>query len=154
MKKLILIFALLFSFTAFAKDDEPSKTDEALAKVVERALEVAEQTGNFVIEQAPDLLQEFYAWHIGSSIFWGIFGILLMIIGRHLPKLWLTKVEKGDKGGFFNYSEGYGDGEMPAWIFFTFANLIGFLTVISNIYDLVFISVAPKLYLIEYFLNR
>lgn len=38
--------------------DTPSKTDEVLAKALEAALEAAKTTGNFVVEQAPDVVQQ------------------------------------------------------------------------------------------------
>jgi len=82
MKKLILLIVLAFSLNINAqvkdstKVDSFQKTDEVLSKVVEKALIVAEKTGNFVIEQTPLLLQEFYKWHITESIL----GILLGLI--------------------------------------------------------------------------
>ena len=45
-----------------------NELEKQLAKVIEKAIQVAEETGQFVIDQAPDLLQEFYKWHIAKSI--------------------------------------------------------------------------------------
>ena len=38
------------------------KTDEQLAEILKKGLEAAEKTGNFVVEQAPDLIQQLIVW--------------------------------------------------------------------------------------------
>lgn len=157
MKKIFLILALTVSFlgnateTDSTKVDNFKKTDEVLSKVVEKALMVAEKTGDFVIEQAPLLLQEFYAWHICSSILFILLGIAFIIIGIRLPYFWLDKEEKKWD---FKYLNRYGDeGAISAWFCFGIGTIIGIIMLIVSIYDLVFILVAPKLYLIEYFIK-
>ena len=55
-----------------------NELEKQLSKLVEKGIEVAEQTGNFVIEQAPDLLQEFFRWHISKNIFLMIVFIVLV----------------------------------------------------------------------------
>ena len=74
---MVLVFSLSTNAQDSTKVDNFKKTDEVLSKVVEKALNVAEKTGDFVIEQAPLLLQEFYAWHIYSSIFFVFAGVML-----------------------------------------------------------------------------
>ena len=155
MKKVFLFMVLAFSLSTNAQDstkvDNFKKTDEVLSKVVEKALNVAEKTGDFVIEQAPLLLQEFYAWHICSSIFFIILGIAFIIIGIRLPYFWLDKEERNWD---FKYLNRYGDeGAISAWFCFGIGAIVGIIMLIVNIYDLVFILVAPKLYLIEYFIK-
>ena len=155
MKKLLTLFILAFSLSTNAQDstkvDNFKKTDEVLSKVVEKALNVAEKTGEFVIEQAPLLLQEFYQWHICSSIFFIILGIAFIIIGIRLPYFWLDKEERNWD---FKYLNRYGyEGAISAWFCFGTGTIVGIIMLIVNIYDLVFILVAPKLYLIEYFIK-
>ena len=53
--------------------------EELLKPYIEKALQLAEKTGEFVIEQAPELLQQFYAWHTVKNIA-GITGSVLLII--------------------------------------------------------------------------
>jgi hypothetical protein len=157
MKKIILLFVLAFSISinAQVKDstsvDSFKKTDEVLAEVVKKALLVAEKTGDFVIEQAPMLLKEFYAWHIWSSVFFIFIGIGFMFFGFRLPYLWLSK-EKGRYDS--RYFKRFGEEEVfLAWSSFTIGMAIGVSMVIINLYDLVYILVAPKLYLIDYFIK-
>lgn len=154
MKKVILLIVLAFSLSTNAQEkseDNFKKTDEVLSEVVKKALVVAEKTGNFVIEQAPMLLQEFYAWHIWSAVFFILLGISFIIGGIRLPYLWLSKEENNWD---YKYFKKYGDeGVIIAWFSYGIGLLIGIIMLICNIYDLVYILVAPKLYLIDYFIK-
>jgi len=117
--------------------------EEKINKLILKALEVAEQTGNFIIDQAPDILQEFYRWHTYKFIFWII---LLTLVGSFLTKpvikSWKALIEDDD--------------DLPNILIAVFGTLtvvtcLGFI--VSNLYNLIFILTAPKLYIIEYFLN-
>ena len=148
---MVLAFSLSTNAQDSTKVDNFKKTDEVLSEVVKKAIVVAEKTGDFVIEQAPLLLQEFYAWHICSSIFFIVLGIAFIIIGIRLPYFWL---DKESRNWDFRYLNRYGDeGAIAAWFCFAIGILIGIIMLIVNVYDLVFILVAPKLYLIEYFIK-
>ena len=156
MKTKILFIALMITSLSFAQTDSTKvnnfqKTDEVLSEVVKKALTVAEKTGDFVIEQAPLLLQEFYAWHIFSKIFWIIFSIILIFIGRYLPNLWLHKSPiRSNSDEFFGkyIYDGFG-----TWVFFSLSIISGSVIMITNLYNLIYILVAPKLYLIDYFIK-
>ena len=148
---MVLAFSLSTKAQDSTKVDNFQKTDEVLSEVVKKALIVAKKTGEFAIEQAPLLLQEFYNWHICSSIFFIILGISFIIIGIRLPYFWLDKEERNWD---FKYLNRYGDeGAISAWFCFGIGSIVGIVMLIVNIYDLVFILVAPKLYLIEYFIK-
>lgn len=150
MKKLLFIIAISFCQLANSQDstrvDNFKKTDVVLAKAVEKALVLAEKTGNFAIEQAPLLLQEFYNWHISKSVFLCVIMIIISVVFV-VSK---TKLNKWAEKEGLDWSD--------AEYFFSMAfTWIGILLpipfLISFIYDLVFILVAPKLYLIEYFIK-
>lgn len=163
MKKVILLFVLAFSLSVNAqvkdstKVDNFQKTDEVLAEVVKKALVVAEKTENFVIEQAPMLLQEFYAWQIWSDIFWIVFGLLIFLCGRYIPYCWLTSESQGEYS--IKFFKKYGSQDeisrdlSASWIIFSVTTFSSIIVMIINIYDLVYILVAPKLYLIDYFIK-
>ena len=117
--------------------------ENALNEVVKRALEVAEKTGEFVIEQAPDLLREFYAWHTYSSIFW-------MVISLAAVFILYGKVKKAAKKCYSL------DEELTDVLIAVIggASILGFtISFFINAYNLIFILSAPKLYLIEYFVK-
>lgn len=46
------------------------KTDQALAKAIEKGMEVASKTGEFVVSQAPDLVKQFYVWSLVRNSIW------------------------------------------------------------------------------------
>lgn len=94
-----------------------------LAEVVRKSMAVAEKTGEFVLDQAPELLQEFYRWHLASEVMGVVLGIVLILSGRFIPYVWLDK--EGDElaGMFFSK---YGDeGVVLAYIFFLISLVLG-----------------------------
>lgn len=135
-----------------------NELENVLAELVKKGIEVAEQTGNFVIEQAPDLLQEFYRWHITKNVFFSLLCIIIMFTCFFIFK------KTGRKENTFKYPEDsslilgrYYSEWSVGGVFIIIFCIIGFLVslghLISSLYDLVFILTAPKLYLIEYFIN-
>lgn len=130
--------------------------EKQLAKVVEKSLSLAEKTGEFVIEQAPDLLREFYTWNLTKNIIISILMLFAMYI------VFVIFRSLGKKEPFKEYGS-----EVPRIIgryysmdsrmlggFFSFAGiLICFVVFIISIMNIIKILVAPKIYLIEYFLN-
>ena len=155
MKKLLTLFILAFSLSINAQDstkvDNFQKTDETLSEVVKKALNVAEKTGDFVVEQAPLLLQEFYKWQIYSKIFFILLGISIIFLGIKLPYLWLDKEQRSWD---YKYFSRYGDdGAISAWFFCSVSLLFGIVIILANIYYLIYVLTAPKLYLIEYFIK-
>ena len=129
---------------------------EQLSELVKKALEIAEKTGEFVIEQAPLVLQEFYMWEISKSIFFILLSVLIFLFGRYTPHIYLEKYDIEKKRYF--YSKFFGRGGEDTEV--GFASVFLILCIVFSIalfiyysYNLIFISVAPKLYLIKYFLK-
>jgi len=124
-------------------------TDEVIEKVASmsetalaKALEYVEAAEGFVVEQAPLLVQEILAWgfaeHLIYALLWGVFGLTLLISVVKLCRF-LYKVEP--------------DGEV-AWVVGLFGSgvsvLLGFVSFCYAL-EVVKISVAPRLYLLEAF---
>jgi len=151
MKKLIVLLMLAFPYIANA---EGSKTNEVLSEFVKKAMVTMEKTGDFVIEQAPLVLQEFYKWHIAKNILGILFGIIIFLIIRYLPYIWLHKEKKYDDDiRFFNR---YGDEDgiaFVSWIVFIIGSITTLFLIPYCVYTLIFILVAPKFYLIEFFIK-
>ena len=116
------------------------RLEQTLSKVIEKSLELAEKTGDFVIDQAPDLLQQFYAWHTSIAIIYGTLGALLIIYAIFAtPRFCRLKLE-GAEALLIVFA-----GVTPG--------IAGIIIFLVNLHNLIYISVAPKLYLIEYFIN-
>lgn len=135
MQKTLQKISIHIIFTKYFKDME--ETEKTINQILNKALEVAEKTGEFVIEQAPLLLQEFYAWHTASAIIIAIFCLFPLPIF-----IYYFKKAK------WEYLESF---EEIAAIVLGSICFIGIPIAFVSLHDLVFITVAPKLYLIEYF---
>lgn len=116
--------------------------EETLQPYVEKALNGIEKGAEFALDMAPELLQEFYMWHFWSSIFWITFGLLLIIAGIIIA----TRVfKRKNLSGNAHIALFTVDGIAPI--------LIGLIFVTYNLCTIVYMSVAPKLYLLDYFMN-
>ena len=128
---------------------------EILKPIVEKAVEVAEKTGDFVMEQAPLILQEFYHWMLWKNIFLvGLF-LMLFIITLLIPT-WFQRVKEPrkyvyDYKYFGRYYNAGGCEGVPV-ITLILGSLAFLLPLLIRLYDLIFLLVAPKLYLIDYIL--
>ena len=118
--------------------------NENLEKAVAKAIELAEKTGEFAIEQAPEIIQEFYNWQIMQLILCIFICCIVMLIFVKNYKYWFEKASS------------YDDDELVYIVLlvtFGFFSIGSIPLIILSLFDLVKILVAPKLYLIEYFLR-
>lgn len=129
--------------------------EEILKPIVEEAIEVAKQTGEFVIEEAPLVLQEFYMWHTWSSIFWMVISLLTFLFFKYLPYLWLKEEYDGMKheGKYFNRGSKHIEDTNTCWVILMIMGLVYIPMFVYNLYCLLKILISPRIYLIEYFLS-
>lgn len=125
--------------------------EETLKPIIEKSIEIATKTGEFIIDQAPIVLQEFYKWHIIQHALWivitliGVF--LLPIIVRFFPE---------DDSHYSVVFFGKKIDESTAivlGVFGGFASLLSIASMLFNLFMLLKILIAPRLYVMEYFLN-
>ncbi|QQV89755.1 hypothetical protein Calle1_60 [Cellulophaga phage Calle_1] len=130
--------------------------DSELAKLVKKGIEVAESTGDFVIEQAPILLQEFYRWHIASESLGIAFSFLYLFIAYKIFIL-LGRKEKSSRYNSLivgRYYEKEGPMFTLLCIFTTIVATTSLYSLVDGLYNLLKVIIAPRLYLIEYFINQ
>ena len=142
MKKYIIL--LLLSFITFYSNAQ-SETDKALSKAITKGLELAEKTGQFVIDQAPDLLKEFYDWNMYSDIFWIILWSILLLINIIIVMIIKRVIKKNSN---YDYEDFIG-----TYVFLAILSVISVLGLIIMMYDLIYLLNAPKLYLIDHFIK-
>jgi hypothetical protein len=98
-------------------------------------------TKEFVLAQAPDVVKQILTWNLWVHLIWIIFGFAVGLFGviffGHLRK---SKREGCDERFMCGIAQ----------LAFCIAFAVIFM---SNIFEVVQILVAPKLYLIEYFSN-
>lgn len=127
--------------------------ENQLEEIVRNAIAITEQTGEFVIEQAPMLLQEFYAWRLTDAIYQILLAVILVIVCLRIPYLWMEK----EKGYHFDtkYLNRFGEegGVIGGYAIAGSGAITGLIIFLVNLHELLFILIAPKIYLIEYFIR-
>ena len=125
-----------------------NETDKQLAEILKKGLETAEKTGNFIVEQAPDLIRQLLIWKTVEYSVYVILGISLIIYFYR----WTKKVSKEMKENEYDFEDYFMDS--LANIFFAIGQLslliTGIILIAENLQDLIQIVFAPKIYLIEY----
>lgn len=125
-----------------------NETDKQLAEILKKGLETAEKTGNFIVEQAPDLIRQLLIWKTVEHSVYVILGISLIIYFYR----WTKKVSKKMKENEYDF-EAYFMHSITN-IFSTIGQLtfliIGMILIPQNLQYLIQIVFAPKIYLIEY----
>lgn len=138
--------------------------ENKLLEVLKKSLELAEKTGEFAIDQAPLLLQEFYNWHIAESVFMiitflgvmGLFRIWSKLTGfneKDIPSN--GRYIKKPNGRYYLADHSYDD-DSEQYAFCQAMKVVSLLPLIGVAYwlsNLLHIIIAPKLYLIEYFIK-
>ena len=125
-----------------------NETDKQLAEILKKGLETAEKTGNFIVEQAPDLIRQLLIWKTVEYSVYVIIGISLIVYFYR----WTKKVAKEMKENEEDFEDYFEDS--IANIFIAIGQLtfliIGMMLIAENLQDLIQIVFAPKIYLIEY----
>ena len=131
-----------------------SKTDEQLAKILQKGIEVAEKSGHFIIEQAPDLIQQLIIWKSVSYIFNILVGLSLLYACYQWYKMVKNKIEKNNNNNNKGilWDEDFED--YPGLIIGgLFIVIISISILFISIHNLIQIIIAPKIWLIEYTMN-
>ena len=121
-----------------------NETDKQLAEILKKGLETAEKTGNFIVEQAPDLIRELLIWKTVEYSVYVIIGISLIVYFYR----WKKKVTKEMKENEYYFMDSFANiliaiGQLSLLI-------TGIILIDENLQDLIQIVFAPKIYLIEY----
>ena len=121
-----------------------TETDKQIAEILKKGLEVAEKSGNFVIEQAPDLVKQLITYKtIETSICVLIEITLMYLIFRYFKYLYKKNNEDSD----FLYDNEFHFGGITITFVLSILCFFAFIYDISNLIQLIF---APKIYLLEY----
>lgn len=139
-----------------------SETDKVVAEILTKAVEAAQVAGNFVVEQAPDVIQQLLTIHLAYALFGVVCGLILiagffwLAVFAPFEKLYVAKEE------YIAKADGCYDG--TAWrtkerlehrcyggvTAGVACGIIGTVLVIGNGLVAMKIYLAPKVYLLEY----
>lgn len=118
--------------------------NETVNQILTKLIESVTSVQNFVLEQAPDVIQQLLAWNFYSGLIWGTIGILTSLVlvcvffKKYLP--WTDTLNYVDK------TPGLIFGAFIFGLFLTISALVG----ICSLTEALKIYIAPKLWLIEY----
>ena len=137
--------------------------EEQLSNIIEKSLIVAEQTGQFVLEQAPDIMQQFLAWQFWYHLFLMVIFLLLTIFVPYTLKQAMSSKSEGENDSYIKRKgrywvkdrSSYSDSSeiYSIYIGFKLLSLLFLIGVVVNLSKVIYITVAPKVYLIEYFIK-
>ena len=125
-----------------------NETGKQSAEILKKGLETAEKTGNFIVEQAPDLIRQLLIWKTVEYSVYVILGISLIIYFYR----WTKKVSKEMKENEYDFEDYFMDSFANILITIGQLSLLitGIILIVENLRDLIQIVFAPKIYLIEY----
>lgn len=109
--------------------------EKVSSDLLQEILETLKSTKGFVLEQAPDIVQQFYKWKVAEHIFYVILALIISGVMISLACKYWECVTKDDNAG-----------PVVAGI----VGLVAMGVALGNVFNLIQIYVAPKIYLIEY----
>jgi formate hydrogenlyase subunit 3/multisubunit Na+/H+ antiporter MnhD subunit len=117
-----------------------NELDELMVQIINQV----KNTGDFVVEQMPDVVQQLLTYQYYSTVFYLIVGIVFLMVSFFS----FYKVRELDKKSVGNPDV------IPYIIAFLMigimSGLVGIVNVCENIDPLLKLTFAPKIYLIEY----
>ena len=119
------------------------ETDKQIANILSKALEMAERTGTFIIDQTVDVLQQLVLWRICfHSLRIVLFAGLIFAAYKMIKYLNALVIEHDEDTYIVAFIFGY--------IISVIVIVFSLIALWIHIEDLVQLLVAPKVYLIEY----
>ena len=129
--------------------NETNNLEQALADIITKAIEGIDTATGFLIEQAPDVVQQALTWYMVSSLLESILGIFLLVITVAIlaSPFKLKPLKK--------WGEAIGNIEcdpLLTYLLIGFPISIGGIILAFNYINLTWLKIwiAPKLWLIEY----
>ena len=175
MKKLVLVFALLFSIIGFSQEKVVvPKTFEDIEQVmlpyVKDMLDGAKQGVDFVIQETPLVIQQYIYYEASKEILIILLGLgFLTFINRYITrqvlvksvdipttsKHFITFISKGNNY-WLKIDTGYGNTTWEQLVYYILKYIfviVGSIIIITNIVDTIKVVFFPKLFLVENFIH-
>lgn len=119
------------------KENLQNTVNEALKGIIDTATQIKQ----FSLEQIPDILNQLLMYKLAEAISGIVLGLIIIILSYFAFSKWSNqRMEYGM----------WADSKTASAIIGGAASIIAFIVVIVSISDILKITIAPKLYLIEY----
>lgn len=125
------------------------ETTEIVNTALRKAIEVASATGQFVVEQAPDVIQQLMVWKTASYAVDLMVGVGLAV-GPPLLWKWANKKYPGWHSEQGNYDNFPTISAMIAGLATVVSVIFGIPAAYISAMNLLKITLAPKVWLLEY----
>lgn len=119
------------------------QTEKLVNDALSSVIETVRATGNFVIEQAPDVIRQLILYNTINLAVWVGLGLVVLVATHIVVKKFLKWEATLDA---YNSGGGIAGAVMSGVIGIS----LGFVLIFSNISELIKIIVAPKIWLLEY----
>lgn len=131
---------------------------ETLTGILEKTMDVAQTSGEWALDKAPELIQQFLMWELWSAVIGFIIScILLFFTGKIFFSI---KRDLDLPLEDAKYREPYFNSEQPTFtggflgVVGIFMGILGTVFFIAELYTIVHILVAPDVYLIKTLLGK
>jgi hypothetical protein len=116
---------------------------EILAEILDKSVKVAQETGQWAMDKAPALIEQFLTWHFYEAVFFASLSLITTVICVSTIIV-CKKQAAGNK---------YSETQMGSTVVSIIVGVVAFIALLVNIYNIIFITVAPEIYLIQTLLN-
>lgn len=116
------------------------KATELLVKMIDVTVQSVSDVVEFGKQQIPDIINQLLMWKIAESGVWLVFGIIFLVVGLFFSNHYYNRLEELESGL-----------GMAVRIIGSFISLLaGSIMIVRNLLDVLYIWLAPKVWLIEY----
>ena len=121
------------------------KLQEAMAEIITKAVSSVEAAGSFIVEQTPDVIKQLLTWKLTEALFFVGLGVVIGLLS--IPFFKLGKYF-GAQGRIDNNND-----DVQCFLFYALTCICVFIGIVMffvNMHTVLYIWMAPKVYLIEY----
>lgn len=116
------------------------KATDLLVKMIDVTVQSVSDVVEFGKQQIPDIINQLLMWKIAESGVWLAFGFVFLVAGMFFSNHYYSRLEENERGL----------GMCIRIIGSIISLLVGSIIIISNLLDVLYIWLAPKVWLIEY----
>jgi len=122
----------------------------ALVSIIEKATTGIDAGVSFLSSEMPDVISQLIMWKMSYYSFYFVLGVILIITSILISKSMIKGRKNKDESIWWDGRYGMSEGGIFAAIVCAVAFSLGLIMAISNLTIIMQISIAPKIWLLEY----